>query len=118
MVTATGQPPGEVIADITCRPQFDIRERQDIHVVDADGNEFTSFWQWLVLDDGIQQFRVPWGSPPLSRGLVELYTHQTYTFTVTTDMKSNARVQTVTRVVRGTEILYDATNKPDAGDGR
>lgn len=111
--------PGETISKITCKPSFDRQERQDIHVTDSEGRAHTAFRQWLILEDGKQSFRIPWGSPPLSRGPVELSLHQIYTFTVSTKLESKNPVLTVLRILKAKEVVYDAadrennSNKPE-----
>ena len=107
-------PPKEVISEITCKPGFDLKERQDIHVADAQGNQFDSFWQWIILDDGKQRFRIPWGSPPVSRGAATLSIHQFYTFTISTKEESNQSIHTVIRILKGKEVIYDAAAKKDS----
>ena len=79
-----------------------------MHVTDWEGNQRDAFRQWLVLDDGKKQFRIPWGSPPLSRGPVALYTHQTYTFTVRMETRLETQIPKVVRVQKGTKVVYEA----------
>ena len=107
------QKPSEVI---TCKPQFDLRERSEIHVTDAQGNDRTAFHQWLILDNGKQKFRIPWGSPPLSRGPVDLSSHETYTFTLEIDTNSKTPVHKVLRIIKGNEVVYDATKMKKTSD--
>jgi hypothetical protein len=104
-------PQKEAISKITCKPRFDLQERQDLHVVDAEGNQRDAFRQWLVLEEGKHQFRISWGSPPLSRGPAELSSHEVYTFTVSTKMEAEHSVHTVLRISRGEEVVYDASEK-------
>jgi hypothetical protein len=98
----------EVISEITCKPAFELKERQEIHVADAQGNQRDSYWQWLILDDGKQRFRILWGSPPISGGSVDLSVHQIYTFTISTNEEGNISVHTVSRILKGKEEIYAA----------
>ena len=113
----TGAPaehkPREIISRITCKPRLEHQERHDIHVTDSEGNDSTSYRQWLILDDGKQSFRIPWGSPPLSRGPVNLSAHQIYTFTISTKLESKNPVHIVSRIMKEKEVVYDAVEKKD-----
>ncbi len=93
---------------ITCKPKFELESRPEIHVTDAEGNQHDAFRQWLILDDGEQRFRIPWGSPPLSRGPVALYTHQTYAFTIKTEAEQETQIPRVIRVQQENEVIYEA----------
>ncbi len=101
----------EVTSEITCKPGFELQTRPEIHVVDAQGNARDSFRQWLILTDGKQHFRILWGSPPLSRGPVDLSSHLTYTFTISTKIESENYIHTVSRILKGIVIIYDASEK-------
>jgi hypothetical protein len=103
----------EVISEITCKPAFELKERQDIHVADAQGNQRDSFWQWLILDDGKRRFRILWGAPPVSQCAVDLSVHQTYTFTISTKEESQNFAHRVTRILKEKEVIY-AANKSDS----
>lgn len=94
--------------EITCKPDFELKPRQDMHVMDSEGNQHDAFWQWLILDNGRHKFRIPWGSPPLSRPPVLLYAHQTYTFTVKTEEEQQVVSHEVIRITTGTDITYGA----------
>ena len=96
------------ITQITCKPKFELKRRPEIHVTDSEGNQRDAFRQWLILDDGKQKFRILWGSPPLSRGPVTLYTHQTYTFTVKMETKAETQIPKVIRAKKEAEIIYEA----------
>lgn len=108
--------PKETIAKITCKPQFDLKERVNIHVTDGEGRERSSFWQWLVLDDGKQNYRIHWGSPPLSRGLVSLNAHQIYTFTIATFLESNESTNKIIRIVKDGKVVYDVVDNKRVSD--
>ncbi len=105
---AHGVPETPTDPQITCKPKFERRERQELHVMDSEGHDSTAYRQWLILDDGKQYFRIPWGSPPLSRPPVDLYTHQTYTFTIRTGARQEDQIPRVIRVKENQEVVYEA----------
>jgi hypothetical protein len=104
-------PAAPPLAHVTCKPQFELQERQDIHVVDAEGNDRTSSRQWLILDDGKQKRRIAWASPPMSRAPVALSAHETYTFTVRTGLNMTVPFHTVIRIAKGNEVIYDVSKE-------
>jgi hypothetical protein len=97
-------PEASVDPQVTCKPKFEVRERHELHVMDSEGRERTAYRQWLILEDGNLHVRIPWGAPPLSRPPVELYTHQTYTFTVT----QQAQIPKLIRIRKDQEVIYEA----------
>jgi hypothetical protein len=101
-------PQGPHITMITCKPKFELKERPELHVMDSEGNLRTAFRQWLILDDGKQQFRILWGSPPTSRGPVALYNDLAYTFTIKVETRLETQIPKVIRVRKGNEIIYEA----------
>lgn len=101
-------PQESIGTQITCKPKFELKSRPEIHVTDSEGNQRDAFRQWLILDDGKQQFRIPWGSPPLSRAPVALQAYQTYTFTIKMATQLNTQIPKVIRVQKGKESLYEA----------
>lgn len=102
-----GQPEPAGLVSITCKPEFELKEQQQVHVLDAEGRDRASFRQWLVLDDGARQFRIAWGSPPTSRGPVTLYAHQTYRFTLSTLITNGVPVHKVMRIEKDGEVIYE-----------
>lgn len=93
---------------ITCKPKFELESWLEIHVTDSEGNRQDAFRQWLILDDGKQRFRIPWGSPPLSRGPVALHAQQTYAFTIKMETEQETRIPRVIRVQQENEVIYEA----------
>lgn len=91
---------------ITCKPRFELKEDQRLHVADAEGNQRDAFRQSLILDDGTQQFTIGWATLPISRGPVTLDTSQSYTFTVKPGSEKDSRQATVLRIQKGDEVVY------------
>lgn len=96
------------MAVVTCRPAFELVERPEVFVRDKEEGRVEAFWEWLVLDDGRQRYRILWASPPLSRGPVELHGYQTYTFSVVTMSGYYGPFSKVTRIVEGGKVIYEA----------
>ncbi len=91
---------------ITCKPKFELKEDQRLHVADAQGNQVDAFRQSLILDDGKQQFTIGWATLPISSGPVTLDTNQSYTFTVKPGAEKESRSATLLRIQKGDEIVY------------
>jgi len=93
---------------ITCRPKFELKPLVELNVIDSEGNQRDAFRQWLILDDGKQQFRIWWASPPLSPAPVGLHTNQAYTFTIEMERKEDVQIPKVIRIQNEKELIYKA----------
>jgi hypothetical protein len=87
---------------ITCKPEFEYEPRPDLIGTTRDGDRADASAQFLIIPHGAQRYRIPWGTPPVSRGPVSLSKHQTYTFTL------DQTGETVRSVRQGDRLIYEA----------
>ena len=92
---------------ITCKPRFEVHERQDRHVMDDQGNYRTSYTRWLILDDGERAYRIAWGSPPLLAAPVTLMEHRVYTFTIRARRSDGEKIPLVLKIQNGATLVYE-----------
>ena len=102
------------VIEITCKPHFESKPLPELIVTGPDGDRVDAFDLILVLLHGGKQYRIPWGTEPVSPGPVALSVHQTYTFKLDT-------TQTVMLSIHeGNKLIYEgpspASNKRDAPD--
>jgi hypothetical protein len=67
---------------VTCKPKFEFEARPELIVTTQDGDRADASDQFLVISHGSQRYRIPWGTPPVSRSPVALSKDVTYTFTL------------------------------------
>ena len=90
------------VIETTCKPEFEHEPRPELTVTTRDGNRADAAAQFLVIRHGVQRYRIPWGTPPLTRGPVTLSKHQVYTFTL------DPSGQTVLSIRQGEKLIYEA----------
>jgi hypothetical protein len=88
--------------EITCKPEFEYRPRPDLVVTTQDGDRADASAQFLIIPHEGQNYRIPWGTPPVSRGPVTLSRHEIYTFTL------DQTGETVLSVRQGDKLIYEA----------
>ena len=114
---AVGQSaPSSGLVAVTCKPTFELVLEAEIRVADQEGNRRDAFKEWLILDDGRKQYRIWWGTPPLSHGPVLLRSDQTYTFSVATILRQDVSISKVVRIVEGNKVIYEAPQQPAVPD--
>jgi hypothetical protein len=92
----------QAVVQVTCKPEFEFEPRPDLIVMTRDGDRMDASARFLVIPHGAERYRIPWGTPPVSRGPVVLSKHETYTFTLDHTGK------TVRSVRQGDKLLYEA----------
>lgn len=95
------------LIQITCKPQFERKERLDMHVTDQKGSQEDAFEVWLILDDGKNKFRIYWELSPVTNNPIDLSKDETYTFTVETLVRDKESLYTIPRITQGEKVIYD-----------
>ena len=90
------------VVEVTCKPQFESKLRPELIVTGPEGARADAADLILVLSHGGQQYRFPWGTPPLFHGPVALSKHLTYTFTLDTFQNS------IVSIREGKNLIYEA----------
>ncbi len=90
------------VIEITCKPEFEYEPRPDLIVTTRDGERADASAQFLIVSQNSQRYRIPWGTPPVSRGPVTLSKHQTYTFTL------DQTGEMVRSVIQEDKLIYEA----------
>jgi len=90
------------VIQITCKPEFEYEPRPDLIVTTRDGDRADASAQFLVLVQGSQRYRIPWGIPPVSRGPAALSKHEVYIFTL------DKTGRTVRSIHNENKLIYEA----------
>ncbi len=92
---------------ITCQPQFESKLLQEL-VVTGPGGQVDARELTLVLSHEGEQYRIPWGTPPVSQSPVALFEHQTYKFRLDTTRTELLSVH------EGEKLIYEGPGQaPD-----